>query len=88
MQTPNLLAIIEAGALPALRIVSIIAVLIFAGAGAYIYRKRHQLFDRDSAIAPDEDGPAVRHIRFELVLIIWGVLMLLMLATCIGIWRS
>jgi hypothetical protein len=87
MQTPNLFAILEAG-LPALQVISVIAVLIFAGAGAYIYRRRHQLFDRDPQIPEYQDGPGVRHIRLELVFIVWGALMLVMLATLCAIWRQ
>ncbi len=85
MNTPNFAVILEAG-LPALHVISIIAAGIFAGIGAYIYRRRHQLFDRDPQLADYQDGPAVRHIRFELVAIVWGALMLLMLATLYVIW--
>ena len=85
---PSCLANIDPVALPALRIVSLIAVLIFAVAGTYVFRHRHQLFDRDPQIIQVEDSPAIRHIRLELVLVIWGVLMLVMLATCVEIWRA
>lgn len=74
--------------LPALRVISIIAVLIFAAIGAYIHRHRHQLFDRDPQLAEYQDSPGVRHIRLELVLVIWGALMLVMIATLYGIWRA
>jgi hypothetical protein len=87
MRTPNLAAILEAG-LPALHVISVTAALIFAVAGAYIYRHRHQLFDRDPQIPDYQDGPGVRHIRLELVAIIWGALMLLMLATLYAIWHQ
>ena len=87
MNTPDLLTFVEAG-LPALRVISIIAVLIFATIGAYIYRHRHQLFDRDPQLAEYVDGPGVRHIRLELVLVIWGALMLVMITTLYGIWRA
>jgi hypothetical protein len=87
MPTPNFAAILEAG-LPALHVISVIATLIFAAAGAYIYRRRRQLFDRDPQIPEYQDGPGVRHIRLELIAIIWGVLMLLMLATLDAIWRQ
>ena len=75
----------EAG-LPALHVISIIAAGIFAGIGACIYRRRHQLFDRDPQLADYQDGPAVRHVRLELVVIVWGALMLVMLATLYAIW--
>jgi hypothetical protein len=87
MNALYLLTLVEAG-LPALRVISIIAVLLFAAIGTYICRHRHQLFDRDPQLAEYQDGPGVRHIRLELVLIIWGALMLVMIATLYGIWRA
>lgn len=87
MNAPYLLTLVEAG-LPALRMISILAVLLFAGAGTYIYRHRHQLFDRDPELAEYQDGPGIRHIRLELVLVIWGALMLVTIATLYGIWRA
>ena len=88
MQTLHLFATVEPAGLPALRVISVIAALIFAGIGVYIYRRRHQLFDRDPEMAGGQDGPGSRHIRLELVLIVWGALMLVMLATLYGIWRA
>jgi ABC-type lipoprotein release transport system permease subunit len=88
MQTLHLFATLEAAGLPGLRFISIIAALIFAGIGVYIYRRRHQLFDRDPEITNGQDGHAHRHVRLELVLIVWGALILLMLATLYGIWRA
>ena len=85
MQTPNFAAILEAG-LPALHVISVIVVVIFAGIGMYIYRRRYRLFNRDPQLADYQDGPAVRHIRLELVVLVWGALMLVMLATFYAIW--
>lgn len=87
MNAPYLLTLVEAG-LPALRVISILAVLIFAAVGTYIYRHRNQLFDRDPELAEYQDGPGIRHIRLELVLVIWGALMLVTIATLYGIWRA
>lgn len=86
MRTPFFAAILQAG-MPALPIISVIGVLIVAGAGAHIYHHRHQLFDRDPEIPDYEDGPGIRHIRLELVVIVWGALMLVMLATLYSVWR-
>ena len=88
MQALHLFAILEPAGLPALRVISIIAALIFAGIGVYIYRRRQQLFDRDPEISQGQDGPAPRHVRLELVLIVWGALMVVMLATLYGIWSA
>jgi hypothetical protein len=88
MPAPYLFAILEAAGLPALRVISVIAMLIFAGMGAYIYRHRHQLFDRDPEIAEYQESHAVRHIRVELVLLVWGALMLVLLGILFEIWRA
>lgn len=88
MQALHLFATLEAAGLPSLRLISIIAALIFAGIGTYIYRCRHQLFDRDPEITEGQDSSAHRHVRLELVVIIWGALMLVMLATLYGIWSA
>ena len=87
MSTLLFAAILQAG-IPALHIISVIAVLIFLGAGAYIYRHRHQLFDRDPQLEDYQDGPGVRHIRLELIVIVWAALMLVMLATLYAIWHQ
>jgi hypothetical protein len=88
MQTLHLFATVEPAGLPALRVISVIAALIFAGIGVYIYRRRHQLFDRDPGMTAGQDGPGSRHVRLELVVIVWSALMLVMLATLYGIWRA
>ena len=88
MQTVHLFATVEAAGLPGLRFISIVAALIFAGIGTYIYRHRHKLFGRDPGMTPGQDGPGSRHVRLELILIVWGALMLVMLATFYGIWSA
>jgi hypothetical protein len=87
MQTTYFIATLQTAGLPALHVISIIAVMIFAGFGIYIYRNRHRLFDRDPELPDYQDGPAVRHIRVELVLLIWGALMLVMVGLLYQIWR-
>lgn len=88
MQALHLFATVEAAGLPALRVISVLAALIFAGIGTYIYRHRHKLFGRDPEMTAGQDGPGSRHVRLELFLIVWGALMLVMLATLYGIWRA
>ena len=88
MQALHLFATIEPAGQPALRMISVIVALIFAGIGTYIYRHRHKLFDRDPDMTEGQDGPGSRHVRLELVLIVWGALMLVMLATLYGIWSA
>jgi len=88
MQTTYLFATLQTAGLPALHVISVVAVIIFAGIGTYIYRHRHQLFDRDPELAEYQDGPGVRHIRVELVLLIWGALTLVLLSLLYQIWRG
>lgn len=86
MQPLYLFAAVEPAGLPGLRVISVIAALIFAGIGTYLYRHRHKLFGRDPELTDSQDGPGSRHVRLELLLIVWGALMLVMLATLYGIW--
>ena len=88
MQTLFFLATIAPAGSRGLHIISVVAVIVFVAIGFYIYFRRHQLFDRDPHIAADEDGPAIRHIRVELVLIVWGALTLVMLVTLYRIWHG
>jgi hypothetical protein len=46
-QLGNSVAVIESAGVPALRIAVTAAVAVFAAAGVFIWRKRHQFFDRD-----------------------------------------
>ena len=52
--------------------------------GAYIFRNRHRFFDRDPNV--DNDIPAVRKIRVEVVMIPWLVLTTLVLILLISFW--
>ena len=61
-----MLALINPAALPALRIAATFFFLIYLAGGAYIFRNRHRFFDRDPNV--DNDIPAARHVRIEVVL--------------------
>ena len=80
----NMLALINPVALPALRIVATFFFLLYLAGGAYIFRNRHRFFDRDSRV--DNDIPAVRHVRVEVVLIPWLVITTLILILLISFW--
>ena len=80
-----MLALISPEALPALRIVGTIFLIINLLGGVYIFRNRHRFFDQDPDVP--EDIPAVRKIRVELVLMIWGVLTALIIFTLFQLWR-
>ena len=61
-------------------------VIGFAAIGVYIYRKRHELFDRDPEV--ENDIPAVRHIRFENIIFVWSALTIILFCICVAAWRA
>jgi hypothetical protein len=81
-----MLAVIEQAGVPALRVAFTIAVLIFLFAGIFIWRRRRQFFDRDPNV--DNDIPAVRHIREELIIFIWGGLTLVLISILYQVWAA
>ena len=82
--THNMLALINPAALPALRIAATFFFLVYLAGGAYFFRNRHRFFDRDPDV--DNDIPAARHARVELILIPWLVITTLILALLIYFW--
>ena len=78
------LALINPAALPALRIAATFFFLLYLAGGAYVFRNRHRFFDRDPNV--DNDIPAVRHVRVEVVLIPWLVITTLILILLINFW--
>jgi hypothetical protein len=80
----HLLAGINPVALPALRIAATLFFLIYLLGGAYIFRNRHRFFDRDPNV--DNDIPATRHVRVELLLIPWLGITTLILIELINFW--
>ena len=81
-----MLGVINPVALPALRIVATFFFIIYLLFGAYIFRNRHRFFDRDPKV--DNDIPAVRHVRVEVVLIPWLVITTLILILLITFWLA
>jgi len=82
----NMLALINPAALPALRIAATFFFLIYLAGGAYIFRNRHRFFDRDPRV--DNDIPAVRHVRVEVVFIPWLFITTLILILLISFWLA
>ena len=82
----NMLALINPVALPALRIAATFFFIIYLLFGAYIFRNRHGFFDRDQNV--DNDVPAVRKVRIEVVTIPWLVLTTLILVLLISFWLA
>jgi uncharacterized membrane protein len=86
MKTEIMLALINPAALPALRTAATLFFIIYLLFGAYIFRNRHRFFDRDPRV--DNDIPAVRHVRVEVVLIPWLVITTLILILLISFWLA
>ena len=86
MQTIRLIGEIQAAAIPALRVAFTIAVVVLAGAGLFIYHKRHQFFDRDPNV--ENDVPVVRHNREEEILFVWSGLTLVLIAILYQVWHA
>ena len=82
----NMLALINPIALPALRIAATFFFLLYLAGGAYVFRNRHRFFDRDPNV--DNDIPAVRHVRVEVVLIPWLGLTTLLVILLISLWLA
>ena len=81
-----MLALINPAALPALRIAATFFFLLYPAGGAYVFRNRHRFFDRDPNV--DNDIPAVRHVRVEVVLIPWLGLTTLLVILLISLWLA
>jgi hypothetical protein len=71
------LAMINPTVLPALRIAATFFLIINLLGGTYIFHNRLRFFDRDPNV--DNDIPAVRKVRMEVVLIPWLALTTLIL---------
>ena len=79
-------AVIEQVGVPALRVAFSIAVAVFLVAGIFIFRRRHQLFDRDPNV--DNDVPVVRHNRMEEILLVWAGLTIVLIFILIQVWLA
>ena len=81
-----LISAIEQAGVPALRVAFTSAVLIFLVVGAAIFRRRHQLFDRDPNV--DNDVPVVRRNREELITLVWSGMTLVLIAIMCAVWSA
>ena len=73
MNSSFLIAAIAQAGLATLRVGFTFAVIVFLLAGVFIFRRRHQLFDRDPNV--ENDVPVARHNRVEEVVFVWSGLM-------------
>jgi len=85
-QLSDFIAVIEQAGVPALRVGFTLAVIGFLLAGTFIWRLRHQFFDRDPNI--ENDVPVVRHNREEEIIFVWTGLMLVLLAILYQAWSA
>ena len=85
-QVAAFIAVIEQQAVPALRVGFTLAVIIFLLAGVFIWRRRHQFFDRDPIV--EDDVPVVRHNREEEILFVWIGLTLVLLGILYQVWSA
>ena len=60
---------INPSVLPARRIAATFFLIVNIVGGAYIFRNRHRFFDRDPSV--DDDIPATRKLRVEVVMVPW-----------------
>jgi hypothetical protein len=84
----HMLAQINPAVLPALRIAATFFFIVNLLGGWYIFRNRHRFFDRDPNVDVDEDIPAMRKLRVEVVMVPWFVLTTLILILLIGFWLA
>jgi len=77
-----MLALIDPTALPALRFAGTFFLIINILAMVYIFHNRHRFFGSDPNV--DNDIPAVRNLRVEVVMIPWLVLTSLLVILLIG----
>jgi hypothetical protein len=85
-QVAAFIAVIEQQAVPALRVGFTLAVITFLLAGVFIWRRRHQFFDRDPIV--ENDVPVVRHNREEEILFVWTGLTLVLLGILYQVWSA
>jgi hypothetical protein len=84
--TAILIASINPTALPALRIAGGMVLIIYLLAGAYLFRRRRQLFGRDPQV--EQDIEAVRHTRLAVVLIPWLAVTTVLFVEWLGLWTN
>jgi hypothetical protein len=83
---PKMIALINSAVLPALRTAATFFLIVNLIGGTYIFRNRHRFFDQDLNV--DNDIPAVRKLRIEVVTIPWLVLTTLLSILLISLWRD
>jgi hypothetical protein len=88
MQTSGLLvmAVIEQAGVSTLRIAFTLALFLFVLGGVFIFRRRHQFFDRDPDV--ENDFAVVRHNREEMIIFVGSALMLVLVGILHQVWSA
>jgi hypothetical protein len=81
-----ILSLINPKALPALRVAGTFFLTINVIGVVYVFRNRHRFFDRDPQV--DNDIPAARKLRVEVILIPWFFLTTYLLVLLIELWSQ
>jgi MFS superfamily sulfate permease-like transporter len=81
-----MVAVIEQAGVATLRVAFTIAVIVFLLAGVYIFRRRHQFFDRDPNV--ENDFAVVRHNREEMIIFVGSALMLALVGILHQVWSA
>ena len=79
-------AVIEKEAVPALRVGFTLPVIFLVFVGIFVWRRRHQFFDRDPNV--DNDVPVVRHNREEEVILVWSGMTMVLLFILYQVWST
>ena len=82
----NMIALINPAVLPALRTAATFFLIINLIGGTYIFRNRHRFFDQGSNV--DNDIPAVRKLRMEVVMVPSLVSTTLLVVLLIYLWSA
>lgn len=80
------LAAIEQAGVPTLRVAFTLAFIVALLAGVFIFRRRHQFFDRDPDV--DNDFAVVRHNREEMIIFVGSALMLVLVGILHQVWSA
>jgi MFS superfamily sulfate permease-like transporter len=80
------LAAIEQAGVPTLRVAFTLAFIVALFAGVFIFRRRHQFFDRDPQV--ENDFAVVRHNREEMIIFVGSALMLVLVGILHQVWSA
>ncbi len=81
-----MIAVIEQAGIAPLRIAFTLAVIVFLLGGIFIFRRRHQFFDRDPNV--ENDFAVVRHNREEMIIFVGSALMLVLVGILHQVWSA